>query len=308
MNDTVDILLATYQGARFLDAQLESILTQTYPHFHIRLRDDGSNDETQSIIQKWAKTYPHQFTVMPSMGRLGIKGNFSSLMNSSQAPYVMFADQDDIWLPQKIEMSVDCIKEMERRYGAHLPLVVHTDLTVVDEHLHELSSSFWRYTHLNPHLNTLNRLLPQNVLTGCTMLMNRSLVELAYPIPQAALMHDWWVALTAACFGHIQHLNQSTVLYRQHGHNDTGAKPYSLWVPLKYYKKALTNPKKNHLQAKQLLSRYGSLLREEKVHLLKKYIELDALPFIKKNRQIVKYQFFKQGILRNAAMLLGLIA
>ena len=305
MSETVDILLATYQGARFLDEQLESILAQTYPHFHIRIRDDGSHDGTFSIIKKWAQAYPRQFTLLPTTERLGIRGNFSELMQNSQAPYAMFADQDDVWLPHKIEASLDQMKAMERSYGTHHPLAVHTDLKVVDRELNEICSSFWRYAGLNPDLIELNRLLPQNVLTGCTMLMNRPLVKLACPVPQAAAMHDWWVALTAACFGHIQYVEQPTILYRQHGGNDTGAKPYSLWYHLKNFKKSKNNISKTYQQAELFLSRYQNKLPADKKLILERYCELSDLAYLKKNVRVMKYQFFKQGMLRNIKMLLG---
>lgn len=304
MTQQVDILLATYQGAEFLDELLESIFTQTYPHLHLIIRDDGSIDKTGLIIEKWAQAYPHQCTVIQSTERLGIKGNFSELMKHSSAPYVMFADQDDHWLPHKIEASLDCLKGMERQFGSHLPLAVHTDLKVVARNLHELSPSFWKYSHLNPNLVMLNRLLPQNVVTGCTLLMNRSLVQLACPIPQAAVMHDWWVALVASCLGHIDYLHQQTVLYRQHGSNDTGAKPYKFLYHLKNIRKSRNTIGKTYRQAQEFLERYHELLSPEKMQILKAYCELENLPFLKKNLQIASYQFFKQGFLRNLKMLL----
>ena len=305
MSETVEILLATYQGAQFLNEQLESILTQTYPHLHISIRDDGSNDQTVAIIQKWMEAYPKKFTLIQDKERLGINGNFSELMKNSRAPYVMLADQDDHWLPDKVEASIDLLKGMERQFGSHLPLAVHTDLKVVDRELKVLSPSFWHYTGLNPELVTLNRLLPQNVLTGCTLLMNRPLVELACPIPPGALMHDWWIALTAACFGHIDYLDQPTILYRQHGGNDTGAKPYSLWYHLRHYKNSKNNIRKSYQQAALFLSRYRHLLPPDKAQIFKSYSELEGLPYFKKILQVLKYQFFKQGLLRNIKFFLN---
>ena len=253
MNEPVDILLATYQGARYLDDQLKSILAQTYSQFHLWIRDDGSNDGTQEILQKWKQLYHDKITIVPTAERLGIKKNFSELMKHSRASYIMFADQDDIWLPFKVEACLNRLKTMERQYGSHLALVVHTDLKVVDQDLKEISPSFWHYSKLRPDLISLNRLLPQNVLTGCTMFMNRALVDLAGPIPEAAIMHDWWIALVAACFGHIGVLNQPTILYRQHSTNDTGAKRYGFWhiltQPSRYKKNLKNNIHKTYQQA-----------------------------------------------------------
>lgn len=304
MSERVDILLATYQGANFLDELLESILTQTYPHLHVIIRDDGSTDQTGQVVQKWKETYPQSFSILPTTTRLGIIGNFSELMQNSLSPYIMFADQDDIWLPHKVEASLDEMKRIERQYGSHLPLAVHTDLKVVDRDLKELSSSFWKYVCLNPSQTALNRLLPQNVLTGCAMMMNRPLLELASPIPAEAVMHDWWVALVAACFGHIHYLEQPTILYRQHGGNDTGAKPYQLWYYLRHLNEAKNCAVRTYRQAEAFLARYHLMLTPCTQQILKSYCELDGLPYFKKLRQMVKYQFYKQGLLRNLKMLL----
>jgi glycosyltransferase involved in cell wall biosynthesis len=309
MSEQVDVLLATFQGANYLEEQLESILTQSHPQLHLWVRDDGSTDQTLSILQKWAQTYPQKITLLSSDGHLGIKGNFSELMKQSQAPYVMFADQDDRWLPNKVEISLDHLKAMERQYGSHLPLLVHTDLKVVDQNLEEIAPSFWHYAGLHPDQTSLNRLLSQNVLTGCTMLMNRALVELAYPIPSIAVMHDWWIALISSCFGHIHFVNQPTILYRQHESNDVGAKRYSLrsflYQSSKEACKKSNTLKQTYHQANYLLERFEHLLPFEKQDLLRAYGELEKLSYFKKKYQMIKYQFFKQGFLRNAKMLLS---
>lgn len=305
MSEQVDILLATYQGADYLDQLLESIFTQTYPHFHLIIRDDGSTDKTMQIIQKWAEAYPHQCTLVPTGNRRGIIGNFSELMQRSYGSYAMFADQDDYWLPQKIEFSLDLLKGMERQFGSHLPLAVHTDLKVVDRNLDEISPSFWKYAHLDPSYHQLNRLLPQNVVTGCTLLMNRSLVELASPIPSTAAMHDWWVALVSACFGHIDFLDTPTILYRQHSGNDTGAQRYSLYSIFKQrnlFKKR--GMEKSYRQAQAFYSRYEQDFSPEQKRILNAYLELQNLSFLKKGYQILENGFLKQGFLRNIKMLI----
>lgn len=308
MSEKVDILLAAYQGAPYLEEQLESILTQTHQSFHLWVRDDGSTDETLPILQKWVQAYREKITLIPSQERLGIKGNFSALMNHSSAPYVMFADQDDKWLSHKVESSLDQLKRLERQYGSHLPLVVHTDLKVVDKELKEISPSFCRYAHLNPDHTALNRLLSQNVFTGCTMLMNRALVDTAFPIPNESLMHDWWVGLVASCFGHIHFIEQPTILYRQHGKNDTGANPYSLWYFLKQpseeRKKRFWAGSKTFQQASTFLNRYQNHLPADKKIVLQAYEEMAHLSFFKRLQQMIKYQFFKEGFLRNLKLLI----
>lgn len=297
MAEKVDILLPTYEGAHYLEAQLESIFHQTHSQFHLWVRDDASTDHTHSILQQWAKAYSQKMTLLPSSGRLGVKGNISELMKVGQAPYIMFADQDDVWSPNKIEVSLNEIQLMEKKYGADSPLVVHTDLKVVDQHLKEISLSFYRYMALNPHRTSFNRLLLQNTLTGCTMLMNRNLLHLAHSIPEEAVLHDWWIALVASCFGHIHFLNQSTMLYRQHTHNHTGAKRYRFF-------KRKSHKMTPHGQATTFSNRYRHLLSMDQQQIINAFLTLKALPYFKRKFQLIKHRFFKHGLLRNIKLFL----
>jgi glycosyltransferase involved in cell wall biosynthesis len=298
----IDILLATYQGGQYLDEQISSIIEQSYPHFHLWIRDDQSSDHTLQLINQWIEAYPQKITLIPSDCNLGIIQNFSTLLCYSQAPYICFADQDDKWLPHKLEWSLKKMQLLEQQYGVTTPLLVHSDLAVASKDLSILHSSFWRYARLNSQLTGLNRLLIQNNVTGCTMMMNRALVNLAKPIPENVLMHDWWIALVAACFGHIGSIERPTLLYRQHGLNDTGAKENSIRHYLKQKptekKKKNNAMKRSYYQAKLMLDRYGHLLDEKKANLLLAYKNLDSQPYFIQKMQMLKYNFHKQGFLR----------
>ena len=313
MKDQVDILLATFQGELYLEELLQSLFTQTHHSIHVIARDDGSSDNTPHILKKWSETFPNNMTLLPTHSNLGIKGNFSELLAHSQAPYVMFADQDDKWLPYKVEDTLNLLQSLERQFDTHTPILVHTDLKVVDQNLKELSPSYWKYTGLYPEKTDLNDLLPQNVVTGCTIMMNQTLAKLSYPIPDQSMMHDWWVALVASCFGHIQFLNEATILYRQHSQNDTGAQAYNFTTFTKRLFQT-TNKKKRSkcntcLQAKCLLERYDYLFQEErkKQAIARAYAGLDHLSFIKQRISICKYHFFKHGFFRNLNFLLSRI-
>ena len=301
MNDQVDILLATYRGAAYIEEQIDSILSQTYPHFRILIRDDASEDSTQNILERLASRYPEKICLISNEKNSGVKGNFSELMNHSDAPYVLFSDQDDIWLPGKIESSLKLMKRNENKYGIDTPLLVHTDLKVVRSNLTEISPSFWNYTRLNPRFNSLNRLLVQNNVTGCTMLINKHLLNLSRPVPNEAVMHDWWIALTAAAFGRIDFLSSPTILYRQHDSNDVGAKKYGV---TSYIRHALSsskknNPKRTYEQARVFLERFGTRLESEEKKILEIYSGLPGLSFLERKASVLKYRFFKSGFLRN---------
>ncbi len=175
--------------------------------------------------------------IIPSEGQnLGACGNFSRLLEQADAPYVMFCDQDDVWLPDKIEITLAAMRELERQHGAETPLLVHTDLMVVDERLNRLGKSLWLFQCTEPQrLTKLNRLLMQNFATGCTVMINRALRDLAVPVPAEALMYDWWLALVATAFGRVAAVEDPTVLYRQHGRNDTGATRWSFLASIRIF-------------------------------------------------------------------------
>jgi glycosyltransferase involved in cell wall biosynthesis len=130
----VEVLLATYNGARFLREQLDSIMAQDYGNIRVLARDDGSSDETIEILGQYAKKFPGCFRVMPAGSPTGsAKGNFLLLIKASTADYICFADQDDVWLPDKVSRTKQAMDQLESRWGTEVPLLVFTDLHVVDE-------------------------------------------------------------------------------------------------------------------------------------------------------------------------------
>ena len=229
MPPTIDIVMATYNGARFLCEQLDSVLAQARPGVRLLVRDDGSTDATREILAAYAGNRPEGVLVENGSRRLGACGSFSALLERSDADFVVLCDQDDVWLPGRLDAMLRRLVELEDRHGRGAPLLVHSDLTVVDAGLRELCPSFWRYQGLDPFRGgVLNRLLVQNVVTGCAAILNRALVRRATPIPKAAVMHDWWLATAAAALGRLEALAQPTALYRQHGENRVGAQRWEI--------------------------------------------------------------------------------
>lgn len=228
---SIDILLATYNGAAFLEEQIASILQQSYKNWRLLVRDDGSTDRTVEIVTQSAKDHPGKIVlVADGDGNLGCTGNFNRLMERSTAEYVAFCDQDDVWLEHKLSLSMDRMRALESDHGSEVPLLVHTDLCTVDESLRVIGPSFWRYQGLRPaHANQFARLLIYNVVTGCSMLINRALKDRALPVPAEAKVHDWWIALVAAAFGVAGNVATPTALYRQHDSNRTGAQAFAGW-------------------------------------------------------------------------------
>jgi glycosyltransferase involved in cell wall biosynthesis len=219
----VHILLGTYNGARYVQQQLDSIRAQTYTRWTLLIRDDGSQDNTVDILSRAAESDP-RIELLPDDGRhLGCVGNFSKLAAEAfgrGAAYVAFADQDDVWHASKLDETMRLMLEAERSSGGGKPVLVHTDLDVIDPRGVSLHRSFMQFQRLH---HTAERALPtllvQNFVTGSTVVVNRPLLSIGLPVPGQVLMHDWWFALCAAATGAIEFLPKRTVSYRRHDDN-----------------------------------------------------------------------------------------
>jgi glycosyltransferase involved in cell wall biosynthesis len=271
------ILLSTYNGGEFLSEQLDSILDQSVKDIVIVVRDDGSSDETMAILARYEKNYFERFCLLPSDDQnLGAKGSFACLMQyvleNKQAlgldrAYMMFADQDDIWVPQKVEYEFQRLLQIERRERSLVPALVHSDLEVIDRHGKCIAESFIAYQGLKIDRGNLVNLALSNLVTGCTAVINEELANKALPIPNDAIMHDWWLAVTAAAFGAREFIEQPLVRYRQHDANAIGAQQFKpaqtvaggLWAKIKAYE---VNPHLSDVavQARAIRAVYGGAL------------------------------------------------
>lgn len=241
------ILLPVYNGGDYLAAQLDSIIAQTWSSWLLICRDDGSSDHSSTILEDYQTRHPERITVLSDQdGNLGAAGSFSRLMehalanyrpgplpkDSAESPtpdtYVALADQDDVWHPDKLATCLDALWMRERERPG-LPLLVHADLRVVDRDGGIIAPSFMAYQGLNPARTDFNSQLSSNTVTGCTAVMNMDLLKEALPIPDDAMMHDWWLSLVASAFGELVFVERALVEYRQHGGNTLGARRHEGW-------------------------------------------------------------------------------
>lgn len=228
---SIQILLATCNGEHYLSTQLDSLFAQTYTDWQILVRDDNSLDTTIAILEHYAAAHPGRIRIIrddPHL-RLGTKNNFSRLLEHADAPYVMLCDQDDRWHPDKIALTLTHMQQMEARHGAQMPLLVHTDVALCDRQLQVTAASLNHYSHMDKHDTSLARVLLKNPAWGMSMMLNRSLVQKASPVPAEDTMHDSWVTRVAALVGQIGYIDIPLVDYRVHGSNvSTIALPRSL--------------------------------------------------------------------------------
>jgi glycosyltransferase involved in cell wall biosynthesis len=221
--DKIAILMATYNGEKYICQQIDSILSQTCKDWELYIHDDGSTDNTRAAVESYVEKYQDKIHLIDGKSTGGAKYNFFYLFGQVEAPYYMTCDQDDVWLDKKIELTYDKMLTIENK--ADVPCLVYTELRVVDRELNTIADTMSGYQSLDCHKRTINQFILQNSVTGCTMMVNRTLRDKMLRITDIdnTIMHDWWAALVAAQFGKTAFIDEPTILYRQHGDNSLGA-------------------------------------------------------------------------------------
>lgn len=216
----IAILLASYNGEKFISEQIDSLFSQTVQDFKIYVRDDGSSDSTIEIIHHYEQKYPDRISMIQDETlHRGARDSFMWLLQNVEAEYYMFCDQDDVWLPFKIEHTFDKLKKLECLHP-HKAIMVHTDLRIVDAALNTIHPSFWNWGKFNVDLNRkFCYAALGNAFTGCTMMFNALTKNFVFPINENVKLHDEWIGLAVVKNGVVDNLKEQTILYRQHGNN-----------------------------------------------------------------------------------------
>jgi glycosyltransferase involved in cell wall biosynthesis len=292
----VGILLSTYNGSKYLEELLNSLFAQTYKNFLIYIRDDGSSDNTCKILSKYKKLFNVKISCSKNVG---VKRSFYFLLQQAlkdDIDYFMFCDQDDVWKNDKLEVFL--------KY-AYLdkPLLLHSDLIVVDENLKVISSSFWQYQLINPSFNSLQHLLVSNIVTGCASMFNRKLAELVKYSPDM-IMHDWWIALIGAVFGKISYIDYPTVFYRQHSENIVGATNFRniSYILSKLFAKYLYDD--IFKQAESFYYLYNDIMEDDKKYIFEKFLNIKGNNFLLKKINLIRYGFLKGNFLKDLFFLM----
>lgn len=251
----INVLLATYNGEKYLSQQLDSLLInfKLIPDHvcQIIISDDASQDSTLMIINDYiAKN--DCITLINKARKGGVKQNFEYLIKqvSPDVDYLFFCDQDDFWLPSKIKTFINAFLSIEE--GNH-PVLIHSDLVVTNEELLPQSASLFAMQKLKKRPG-LHNLLVQNSVTGCASAINRPLLQLLKTCNYThSIMHDWYIALLASIMGKVVYVPFPTMLYRQHGGNVIGAKKFTLYHLFYHFRDTLNkikNAKKSILDTK----------------------------------------------------------
>ena len=207
----ISVCMATFNGGKFIREQLESILSQLPPDAEIIIADDGSTDDTLLVVDSLKES---RIRVLPAERHLGVIYNFERALRASKGEIVFLADQDDVWLPGKVEMCLAALNE--------------ADLVMHDAFLLGLSDAFESAWVRNGKLSDIRTYRSgvvanwwKNSFTGCCMAFRRKVLDKALPFPKNLPMHDQWLGVVAEKYFKVSYVDEPLVDYRQHSSNAT---------------------------------------------------------------------------------------
>lgn len=261
----MQIVLSTYNGEKFLNDLLNSLLAQDYPNIAILIRDDGSKVNTINIL----RCHEGLFNIEVLYDKnIGLIESFFELLKrtADEADYVAFCDQDDVWVSDKISRAV---AQLEERVPPGIPGMYCSRYNIVDESLKIIG-----YSQIPKRGPSFENALVQNIATGCTVVINREArLKIVRELPQVVIMHDWWIYQVVSAFGIVIYDSYPTVLYRQHASNVVGE---SGSLTMKWARRLVRFVRQGRLnlvvQAQEFLRIYGEELSGEKNSLLKNFV------------------------------------
>lgn len=224
MEEQIDVLMATYNGEKYLKEQIESVLNQTYKNIRLVISDDCSKDGTINILKQYEND--ERIEVHYHEKNQGYIKNFEYLLKQVKNNIYMLSDQDDVWMPEKIRKSYEKLIKNDAD-------MVFADLEVVDENLKTIYPSFNKFMLLekkiNKYINSYKLNYLYNCITGCTLMSKSKWIKEILPIPTDSkyLIHDHWIGIIVALNGKVVYIPEKYIKYRQHGNNQVGTEKIS---------------------------------------------------------------------------------
>jgi len=280
----ISVAMTTYNGANYIEDQLKSILGQTVPPEEIIVCDDCSTDSTVKILTGYHDK--GLIKLFSNEVQLGVLDNFKKAVSLCKKDnYIALSDQDDFWLPNKIQLQYEAIQRIE---DVETPCLVYSDLTLVDKELKVIDQSFMHTLNINPSKESLKSLLFGNFITGCTIMLNGAMKKHFLQIPKEAYMHDAWLGLVAFTFGRNQYIKEQLIKYRQHGNNVTFETNKSVPFVVKFlnnFKSIFAENiflKSNLQMAEYFLRSYGEEISDNDYKTISHFLKLSNRTFVVK--------------------------
>ncbi len=281
------------------------LLSQTTRDFNVLVRDDGSRDGSLEILEKYKPKFGGRFSVITGEPSGSATSNFAVLMRETKADYVLFADQDDVWKPEKVEPTLRSLKEAEAKYGKSTPIYFATDIAVVNKDLEVISPSYWKWKRLNPSMmGKLSQSLICVPIQGMASGINRALLDLSNPVAEKAISHDWWAQLIAAAMGKVICDPTTTALYRVHGGNasvpkQVGVLPYlKLGLDASFLRRGLG---RRIEQANALADALAGRMPPDKLKVIRRFTRLQSQGFLQRRWTLVSGNYLYHDLVRSVA-------
>lgn len=288
MNKSISLVLATYNGEKYILEQLDSIMNQELLPEEIIIIDDCSIDETYEILISY-DFREIKVQIIKNERNLGPIANFKKGINLATGDFIALCDQDDVWLPHKLKLSLEAILLLNQEK----PCMVYSDLTLVDENMSVLSDSLHKLWKVNPKYYDLSFISFSNIVTGCTILFNKKMQKELRYMPTNIIMHDYWMGLIGYSFGEVKYMNETTILYRSHHSSVTSKERNSFFEDMKNSKKNI----KNQVDQIELFRKvYKNRFSTENEKVFETFLKLSTKPYFiqrvyMKLRKYIKKQF-----------------
>lgn len=203
----ISVVMCTYNGEKYVAEQLRSILAQTYPNIELIVCDDNSTDQTVSVVASYQQKHQHIYLYQNSV-TLGFNKNFEKAIGFAKGDWIAIADQDDIWLPRKLEALFDMIESDTLLVHSYNAEFKNDDAT----------HTFFNHSRVRFKGSKTSELFFYNTITGHTMLLHKNLLQAAMPFP-AGVYYDWWLGVHASLISNVRLHPDALVLHRQHASN-----------------------------------------------------------------------------------------
>ncbi len=305
------IIMCTYNGERYIQEQLQSIEQNLAQDWKIIVSDDQSTDNTVKILKDFEKKNPGKMIININKAKKGAIHNFLSSIYTigvemNDNDFIMLCDQDDVWNADKISKTMHDMREQIVLYGNTIPLLVCTDVSVVDSKMNIIHESFRKMNHYNISHLDFAHLLMENKVQGCTIMINKGMALMLDKLPYSAMMHDGWLAFIAAAFGRIKYIDQPTMKYRQHTANVQGSIAFREDIKNKLsnlggQRQIVMN---TAAQVREFIEIYGDRLSDTIKREAEAFATLPQQNFVMRRYNIIKYHMWKSGLLRNVGLMI----
>lgn len=304
MKEQVHIVMAAYNGEKYIREQLDSLLAQTYKNITIEVCDDGSTDATASIIREY-ESRDERVKLHANRQNKGYVKNFLEGIRRCQAPYVMLCDQDDIWQDDKVEQTLHAMQQTEKEMPGK-PVLIFTDAICFDSETGKELGLFHEMAHLDVKKVDTAHLFMENKCIGCTMMMNRAILPYLEELPAEIRVHDWWLALICSHFGAIRYVPQVTLRYRQHEGNQIGGASYTGYLKkrLAHIREQRTSLVSTYRQGAAFLRIFGEQMDRQQRLVAEQFAGMEQAGFLGRRYRVVRYGFKKSGWIRNIGLFL----